>query len=543
MKHGKAQIALYPKRGLYRHEQFDLFLQALDSGQDFRPDFWHLKGDDYSQIFSNPFDVDAITSAIAEKFPNNQITKIGLSLIKGVERYSDQPDDYNLYLSSKLNQETPFNEYLPKAYLDLCAETISEEHQERFFLWADSLAVALQPAYGMAHLFADPIVSRVDSFSELNYCENIDYPFQWQSETEKQWLWMRKSSELINERYPTNGPVGLGLRTYFGGDILALFGREFLLQAPGFVRELPWGGISIDLCQKPWEKEKEELLTSWSQIMAYLQQAEVMCKPVFAEAGNRVFFTPGEKWKQYREKHEEQTPTQATGLGRNDIEQKMVDKSAIEARDDLENPEGMKIINGILGKAGWYPGRQISIHDIQYILGEAGYTLFPAAERFLMEYGMLRLFDESIPWYPTISTDFFKDLRPGNSRVKQLENLITHEPLALIGEYDNGDQSQDIFIGESGAFYLLNDNDYVFELSRYERGFKHLIMDTMGYEKFDRSMYDVENWERGFTLIEYVDIDLYGDSEETADYVEWVIQQLALEEQLEAQNTFIALED
>lgn len=275
-----------------------------------------------------------------------------------------------------------------------------------------------------------------------------------------------------------------------------------------------------------------------------------MCKPVFAEAGNRVFFTPGEKWKQYREKHEEQNPTQATGLGRNDIEQKMVDKSAIEARDDLENPEGMKIINGILEKAGWYPGRQISIHDIQYILGEAGYTLFPAAERFLMEYGMLRLSDQPISdqpitQFPTISTDFFKDLeeRLSYSREDQLENLITHEPLALIGEYDNGDQSQDIFIGESGAFYLLNDNDYVFELIRYERGFKHLIMDTMGYEKFDRSMYDVENWERGFTLIEYGGVDLYGDSEETADYVEWVIQQVALEKQLEAQNTFMALED
>ena len=73
-----------------------------------------------------------------------------------------------------------------------------------------------------------------------------------------------------------DGISTLSTRTYFGPNYIAQFGRDFLLSTPAMVTELPWGGIRIDLHEKPWEASPEELLAVYHPAMNHLRQSPVL---------------------------------------------------------------------------------------------------------------------------------------------------------------------------------------------------------------------------------------------------------------------------
>lgn len=282
MKHKKAQIFLFPEVDLCQEDNLKRFLNALACEKNFEPNSY---------------------AEITEILEDEAYQMVPLDKIYSVSRrggYPEKENKYDLYLKPQINDGMRALALPTEAYMQICAKEILEQYQALFFAWADVLAETCQPGYGICHLYSDPLVG-CKSISDYETAWIMDYPYKWQNKSEKIYLWMRKSSELTEERYLLNGPKGVGLRTYFGGDVMELFGKEFLLKTPGVVRLLSWGGISIDLCQKPWEKEIDELLDYWYDTMTYLQQAEVMAKPVFAEAENRVFMLPGEIWKLYRE--------------------------------------------------------------------------------------------------------------------------------------------------------------------------------------------------------------------------------------------------
>ncbi|GAA0135328.1 hypothetical protein YSY43_21680 [Paenibacillus sp. YSY-4.3] len=92
------------------------------------------------------------------------------------------------------------------------------------------------------------------------------------------------------------------MRTYFGGYVLEMFGRDFLMNTPAVVTELEWGGIRIDLSEKPWKLELNELILIWLRVIDYLATSNVLAIPQFREDKRTVLFSPNEVWRKYLKK-------------------------------------------------------------------------------------------------------------------------------------------------------------------------------------------------------------------------------------------------
>lgn len=96
-----------------------------------------------------------------------------------------------------------------------------------------------------------------------------------------------------------NGPYGIGMRNYFGSDIIELFGRDILQNAPAVVSELKWGGLRIDLADKPWKADPEKLLNNWTKIMNKLEPPHLFSKPDFDDKESIIRFSPNTAWEKY----------------------------------------------------------------------------------------------------------------------------------------------------------------------------------------------------------------------------------------------------
>jgi hypothetical protein len=65
------------------------------------------------------------------------------------------------------------------------------------------------------------------------------------------------------------------MRTYIGPLLLDQLGRERVMSLPVPTRELPWGGIRIDLAEDPWQASQEALQQGWQGAMEHLRAAGV----------------------------------------------------------------------------------------------------------------------------------------------------------------------------------------------------------------------------------------------------------------------------
>ncbi|MCM1508930.1 MAG: SUKH-3 domain-containing protein [Ruminococcus flavefaciens] len=111
-----------------------------------------------------------------------------------------------------------------------------------------------------------------------------------------------------------------------------------------------------------------------------------------------------------------------------------------------------------LMKAGWYEGRKIDVSNYEKRFTELGYEFFPAARRFLEEFGDLHIVDR-------LNWDYIKPGRIGiNDSSTKLERMVLLPmadcgdfiekvgkkviPVAMI-DYEN----IQIYISEDGKFY------------------------------------------------------------------------------------------
>lgn len=78
-----------------------------------------------------------------------------------------------------------------------------------------------------------------------------------------------------------------------------MFDGELLLNSPGVVSKLNWGGICIDILNGKLETDNSTLLDSWLNVMKYLESAQVMAIPSFDEDRMGVSFRPNAAWKDY----------------------------------------------------------------------------------------------------------------------------------------------------------------------------------------------------------------------------------------------------
>lgn len=111
-----------------------------------------------------------------------------------------------------------------------------------------------------------------------------------------------------------------------------------------------------------------------------------------------------------------------------------------------------------LRKAGWYEGRKIDLTKYEEVLDEKGVELFPAARKFLEEFGDLYIADK-IEDLDSKDGYYIKESRIGypytdGERYFQLEEKVkelTGQRILMAGAIDCGNIY--LFISEDGKFY------------------------------------------------------------------------------------------
>jgi hypothetical protein len=68
------------------------------------------------------------------------------------------------------------------------------------------------------------------------------------------------------------------LRTYLGPLFIAKFGRDNLMRTPGIVTECG-EGLLIDVAERPWELDREQVAGAWNAAMTHLRSSGVFATP------------------------------------------------------------------------------------------------------------------------------------------------------------------------------------------------------------------------------------------------------------------------
>jgi hypothetical protein len=238
------------ERRLYQRDALAPIIQALADAPLFAPETWGL-----DERSANPFDTtQALRNADGE----------ASQYILQLRRKKRLKHTTFIRLSDR-----------PALIVELPEKTRAEDWHHLFSL-GDSLSAAYQPDIAWAHLFSKvrPPLTTADA--------------------ETQWL-IDSGVVGSSSLYYDYGPGGLGLRTYLGPRLVALFGRDLLLSTPAQTTELDWGGIRLDLVAEPWQAAQSELHAAWRVAMEHLRPARVFAEMTLKPNG-AVRFTRGDRF-------------------------------------------------------------------------------------------------------------------------------------------------------------------------------------------------------------------------------------------------------
>lgn len=205
---------------------------------------------------------------------------------EGIKTGKNIKDLLFLYRNKKLKYNSFFStRQYPGTFFDfVCKDKVREEEQKLIFELGDHIANIVKPIFGTTHILF--VESRIEQTMEYELLEICGQPY--------------------SAEFRSNGPFGVGLRTYFGEQLIEMFGRDFLMNTPAHVVGLEWGGIRIDLVEEPWKIDETTLMEKWKEVMAYLGQKDLFAKYEIREdgtLGGRP--TPGRLWnRNYIEKQE-----------------------------------------------------------------------------------------------------------------------------------------------------------------------------------------------------------------------------------------------
>ena len=100
------------------------------------------------------------------------------------------------------------------------------------------------------------------------------------------------SAGITNVRdFQEYGPQAPCTRTWFGPHLVNLIGREVLLSCDAPTTETAWGGIQLDLIDKPWEADFATLQQRQQQILQQL-----LPSGVFGDYSQPFEYRPGPRW-------------------------------------------------------------------------------------------------------------------------------------------------------------------------------------------------------------------------------------------------------
>ena len=116
-----------------------------------------------------------------------------------------------------------------------------------------------------------------------------------------------------------------------------------------------------------------------------------------------------------------------------------------------------------LRKAGWYEGRKIDLSKYEEAYAEVGCKLFPAARKFLEEYGDLDIQDKYISTATYENGDHFIVINrslidvayccyPRDLELEKMVDELFHQKILRVGAIDHG--NIDIYISEDGRFFI-----------------------------------------------------------------------------------------
>ncbi|MFC5987848.1 hypothetical protein [Marinicrinis lubricantis] len=171
-----------------------------------------------------------------------------------------------------------------RSFLEFDFRSVPKKHWASIFKLCDEIAQIVKPRYGISHMFWPSKIP-------------------WETDRERMHRWMNLSSQPAPVNFGPSGPLGISARTYFSGEVLGLFNEEFLQNIPANVEKLDWGGIRIDIVDKPWEVDADTLLDQWLKVMQYFEESQVIALPNFNIKDRRsISFSPNAVWKRYIEK-------------------------------------------------------------------------------------------------------------------------------------------------------------------------------------------------------------------------------------------------
>lgn len=116
-----------------------------------------------------------------------------------------------------------------------------------------------------------------------------------------------------------------------------------------------------------------------------------------------------------------------------------------------------------LRKAGWYEGRKIDLTKYEEAYAKLGCEMFPAARKFLEEYGDLDIQDKYISTATYENGDHFIVLNrslidvaycryPRDLELEKMVDELFHQKILRVGAIDHG--NIDIYISEDGRFFV-----------------------------------------------------------------------------------------
>ncbi|MFF2094560.1 hypothetical protein [Paenibacillus sp. NPDC058174] len=248
-------IEMYPTVSFSNEEVLGRLLDVFESDEKLVPTHW---GND------ERIKVEYNRNEIIEKVTERRITEIHLHRDKSI-KYSGY---FHVNLSNRSFLYFNFH------------KSLSKKHWSMFFEISDKISNIAKPRYGITNIFWPTA-----------------YP--WNTENERNQILMDLCSQPVPVEFLQNGPLGVGSRTYFSNDVLELFRREYLKNSPGHVSEFDWGGICIDVIEKPWEADSSELLNKWLQVMKYLETSGAIAVPKFTNNRMGATFSPSDAWQNY----------------------------------------------------------------------------------------------------------------------------------------------------------------------------------------------------------------------------------------------------
>jgi hypothetical protein len=236
----RVEITVITKSSLRSHTGLEHLLNAFESIKGFTPTHWGL-----DERAPNPYNRNELLATVST-FKSD-------FYLPGIQR--KQATRYKAYFSAR-------NEGLNYVSVEFGASLRQKDFRSVFAL-GDALAKELEAEFGFVH----PVWLE----GSQEYCA---------------------SGKITADELQKYGLSPVCAYTWFGSDLVKMIGRESLLNSGAIIKDMPWGGVRLDLVEHPWESDVETLSSHQLCVMKNLESSGI-----FGDYTKVLEYKPGENWK------------------------------------------------------------------------------------------------------------------------------------------------------------------------------------------------------------------------------------------------------